>query len=83
MTVRNALRIAKAAGAAPGKAKGGSAGHVDIIAAGGEHVFDPAEVEKIGKGSLDDGHKILDEFVKQYRAKTVRKLSSLPGPKKD
>lgn len=65
------------------KADGGETSGVPIVAAGGEHVVSPEEVAAIGKGSLDDGHKILDEFVKQYRAKTVKTLSNLPGPKRD
>lgn len=68
---------------APGKAAGGAAENVAIIAAGGEHVISPERVMAIGKGSLDDGHKILDHFVKQVRAGTVKKLASLPGPKKN
>lgn len=56
---------------------------VPIVAAGGEYVIDPEHVKAIGKGSLDDGHKILDHFVKKYRAKTIKTLSNLPGPKKD
>ena len=67
----------------PGKADGGSTDNVAIIAAGGEHVISPEEVTKIGKGSLDDGHKILDHFVKMVRAGTIKKLTSLPGPRKD
>lgn len=68
---------------APHKATGGSTGTVPIVAAGGEYVIDPSSVERLGKGSLDDGHKILDEFVKQMREKTVKTLKNLPGPKKD
>jgi hypothetical protein len=66
--------------AAPHKASGGA---VPIVAAGGEYVISPEEVTHIGRGSLDDGHKILDEFVKQMRAKTIKTLKSLPGPKRD
>jgi hypothetical protein len=58
-------------------------GAVPIVAAGGEYVIHPKAVEAIGKGNLDDGHRILDEFVKQMRAKTVKTLQKLPGPKKD
>jgi hypothetical protein len=68
---------------APHKADGGPSSTVPIVAAGGEYVIDPKSVEHIGRGSLDDGHKILDEFVKQMRAKTVKTLKNLPGPKKD
>lgn len=56
---------------------------VPIVAAGGEYVIHPADVARIGSGSLDAGHKILDSFVKRMRAKTVATLRSLPGPKKD
>jgi hypothetical protein len=67
---------------APHKAAGGGA-TVPIVAAGGEYVVHPRDVAWLGKGSLDDGHKILDHFVKAYRAKTIKTLSKLPGPKKD
>jgi hypothetical protein len=66
----------------PGKADGGAA-TVPIVAAGGEYVISPDEVTALGKGNLDDGHKILDSFVNQFRAKTVKVLKSLPGPKKN
>lgn len=68
---------------APRKAGGGEADAVPIVAAGGEYVISPEEVQHIGGGSLDDGHKILDEFVKRMRKKTIRTLQSLPGPKKN
>ena len=67
---------------APHKAGGGGA-TVPIVAAGGEYVVHPEDVVRIGKGSLDDGHKVLDHFVKMFRAKTIKTLESLPGPKKD
>jgi hypothetical protein len=67
--------------AAGGRAEDGDA--VPIVAAGGEYVISPEEVTHIGNGSLDDGHKILDAFVKKMRKKTIRTLQSLPGPKKD
>lgn len=66
----------------PGKAAGGAA-TVPIIAAGGEYVLSPEEVLKVGKGDLDTGHRVLDEFVKRMRAETVKTLKALPGPKKD
>lgn len=66
----------------PRKAAGGAA-TVPIVAAGGEYVVHPRDVQWLGKGSLDDGHKILDHFVKQFRAKTIKTLESLPGPKRD
>lgn len=78
----------------PGRAAGGGAsaagnddgsmrGGVPIVAAGGEHVYGPSDVAQIGGGDMDAGHKILDEFVKQYRAKTVKVLKALPGPRRD
>jgi hypothetical protein len=56
---------------------------VPIVAAGGEYVITPQEVEAIGQGDLDRGHKALDSFIKKMRAKTVQTLKNLPGPKKD
>lgn len=64
----------------PRRASGGA---VPIVAAGGEFVVTPESVMSIGKGSMDDGHKILDQFVTRYRAKTIKTLSKLPGPVKD
>ncbi len=67
------------------KAHGGNvknAGAVPIVAAGGEYILSPESVMRIGKGNLDYGHKILDSFVKKMRAKTIKTLQKLPGPKK-
>jgi hypothetical protein len=55
---------------------------VPIVAASGEAVIPPDAI--IAKhGDLDTGHKVLDAVVKHVRAKTVKKLKSLPGPKKN
>jgi hypothetical protein len=70
-------------GAPSPSARGGKADDVGIIAAGGEHVLSPEQVQAVGKGSMADGHKILDEFVRQVRAGSIKKLKSLPGPKRD
>lgn len=71
----------------PLKARGGyeedSVQTVPIVAAGGEYVIPPENVVEIGKGSLEQGHKILDDFVKKFRAKTIQTLQKLPGPKKN
>lgn len=56
---------------------------VPIVAAGGEYVITPHEVEAIGDGDMDRGHKALDSFIKKMRAKTIQTLKNLPGPKKD
>ena len=56
---------------------------VPVVVAGGEYILTPVEVVHIGEGSLEDGHRTLDEFVKEYRAKTVKTLEALPGPKKN
>jgi hypothetical protein len=72
--------------ALPGKAAGGVAhgdDGVPIIAAGGEHVYHPDDVAKIGDGDIDDGHELLDAFVKAYRTQLVATLKKLPGPRKD
>ena len=67
------------------KAKGGEVDSppVPIVAAGGEYVIDPEHVKAIGDGDMDQGHTILDHFVKRYRAKTINVLKNLAPPKKD
>lgn len=70
----------------PEKAEGGKVSDgalVPIVAAGGECVLHPQQVAELGKGSLEDGHKILDLFVKKMRDKHIKTLQKLPGPKKD
>lgn len=73
-------------GAPKGRAEGGAAmagEPVPIVAAGGEYVIHPDVIVQIGGGDMDRGHKELDDFVKASRAKTVKTLQKLPGPKKD
>lgn len=67
----------------PKMADGGPVGKpVDIVAASGEGVIPPDAI--IAKhGSLDAGHSVLDALVKHVRSKTIKKLKSLPGPKKN
>jgi len=66
-----------------GHARGGATKKVPVIVAGGEYVLTPQQVAQIGNGDLDTGHKVLDEFVKRYRAQTIKTLQKLPGPKRD
>ena len=65
------------------KASGGEVDAVPIVAAGGEYVISPEEVQNIGGSSMEHGHKILDLFVKKMRKNTIKTLQSLPGPQKD
>jgi hypothetical protein len=81
------------------KAKGGSVGltkkyglhghyhqprsKVACLVAGGEYILSPEEVEAFGDGDLDAGHKVLDNFVKSQRKKTIKTLKKLPGPARD
>lgn len=66
----------------PLKADGGEVdAGVPIVAAGGEYVLSPQEVQQAGDGDISLGHKVLDDFVNQYRAKTVKVLQKLPSPR--
>jgi len=56
---------------------------VEIVAAGGEYVISPENVTRIGGGDIEVGHRNLDDFVKDYRAQTIKTLSRLPGPRRD
>jgi hypothetical protein len=57
-------------------------GHTPIVAASGEYVINPAHVLRIGRGSLQRGHDVLDELMKILRAKQIRTLRALPPPVK-
>ena len=75
-------QILSGAGPSP-KAAGGMVKAIPIIAAGGEYVITPHQVTWAGDGDMDVGHEVLDEFVKSMRAKTIKTLKALPGPKKN
>ena len=53
-----------------------------IIAAGGEFIISPEQVEAIGAGDINRGHKFLDNFIKKVRVHTAKTMLALPGPKK-
>jgi 8-oxo-dGTP pyrophosphatase MutT (NUDIX family) len=66
-----------------GKARGGEASGVPIVAAGGEWVIRPHQVEDVGAGDIDRGHRVLDSFVLRIRKEQIDKLKKMPGPRKD
>lgn len=71
---------------AGGFAKGGApkeGGIVPIRISDGEHVLSPDQVKMVGHGDIENGHKILDAWVKYERDKQVKTLRKLPGPAKD
>ena len=70
-----------------GYSEGGTRGHGDhipvpVLLSGGEFVIAPSKVREIGKGSLKNGHAILDAFILHNRAKEIKTLKGLPGPAK-
>ncbi len=80
-------------GGLPPRAEGGKVedggDEVPIVAAGGEMSLHPQQILSLGDKlgipdmSLEDGHKILDQFVLQSRAKHIKTLKGLPGPRTD
>lgn len=56
---------------------------VPCVVAGGEYIITPEEVEAIGGGDINQGHKVLDSFVKSQRKKHIKTLQKLPPPAKD
>jgi 8-oxo-dGTP pyrophosphatase MutT (NUDIX family) len=66
-----------------GKAAGGAASGVPIVAAGGEWVISPRQVARVGGGDIDAGHRVLDDFVRQVRKELIGTLQKLPGPSRD
>lgn len=76
--VRKALEKLRA-----GKAHGGETSGVPIVAAGGEWVVTPRQVEQVGAGDRDRGHRVLDAFVLHIRKEHIAKLEKLSPPRKD
>jgi hypothetical protein len=67
----------------PRLAKGGSAPEVDVNLSHGEFCVVPRDVRDVaGKGDIEHGHRVLDEFQMQVRKGQIAKLSRLPGPVK-
>ena len=67
----------------PRLAKGGSAAQVDVNLSHGEFCVVPRDVRDVaGKGDIEHGHRVLDEFQMQVRKGQIAKLSRLPGPVK-
>lgn len=64
-------------------ASGGATRGVPVVIAGGEHVLAPHEVAFAGGGDQKLGHDVLDELVRQVRAKNISTLQKLPGPRRD
>lgn len=77
-----------------GLAKGGDTGTTSILAAGGEMILRPDEVEEIGRRGIAQGmgrkgesaimlgHRLIDEMVHRVRAFNMRWLRTAPPPKK-
>lgn len=64
-----------------GVQKGASDGHpIPVMLSHGEYTISPEQVRAIGKGDQKAGWRILDEFVKEARRRTIAKMKSLPGP---
>jgi len=56
----------------------------EVVVAGGEYALSPETIQnRIGGGDLDEGHKVLDDFIIKYRDKTIKTLKALPGPRRD
>ena len=80
----NLTAKAPSPGKPPKFAEGGpdSGKRTPIIAAGGEIVIPPDKI-MARYGSLDRGHKALDEWVVSTRKKHIKTLKNLKPPKKD
>jgi hypothetical protein len=67
---------------ARGGASRAPAGHVPILAAGGEFVVSPEHVARLGDGDVHEGHRRLDKWVVETRRSIIRKMSHLRPPVK-
>lgn len=70
-----------------GYSDGGARGNEDhievpVALAGGEYIIGPSVVRAIGKGSLKNGHSLLDAYVMAARKREIKTLRKLPPPAK-
>ena len=55
---------------------------VDVDVSGGEYIIPPWEIERRW-GNVQNGHKVLDDFVLSQRAEHAKTIKNLPPPAKD
>jgi hypothetical protein len=72
-------RLFGSSAAAAARARGGP---VPIRISDGEHVLTAEQVARCGSGNHDQGCRVLDRWVKDTRAKNIKRLKGLPGPAK-
>lgn len=65
-----------------GVAKDGGHQKVPVLVANGEYIVHPLQVRALGHGNIKRGHKVLESFIKQVRARTIGDLKGLPNPVK-
>lgn len=76
------FRRQQKAGLAHGGHVHGGLGPVPIVAAGGEYAVTPEEVAALGGGDMKRGHDLIDQMIKRVREYTIKRLKTLPPPKK-
>lgn len=54
-----------------------------VVTAGGEHVMTPQEVQIVGDGDVELGHRLLDNWVVSNRKNHIKTLQGLAPPAKD
>ena len=53
-----------------------------ILAAGGKYIVAPEVVRQLGRGDLEQGHRVLDAFVLHAREQHVKQIKALKPPVK-
>lgn len=62
-------------------ADGGAVDAVPIAVSGGEYIIQPEELHN-RFGDVEVGHEVMKHFVNDQRADYIKRLRSLPGPKR-
>ena len=79
-----AMGMMSSGGNSEGGARGDGDDHkpVNVMLSGGEFIVPPWHVRRIGKGSLKNGHAVLDRWVMETRRREIKTQKNLPEPAK-
>jgi hypothetical protein len=80
----HAMKFADGGWYSEGGGRGDGVGQpTPVMISGGEYVLTPDQVRQVGRGSISEGHRVLDSWVMHTRKREIKTQQNLPPPAKD